>query len=223
MEDQNVITAQLRTVTGKRVKTLRTEGLIPLVVYGPKTEPINIQAVEFDTKRAIARAGGQLITLQIEGEQEPRVVLARDVQRDAISGNLVHADLYEVDITERLQVEVPLTFVGEPQLVTTGEALVLTILTSVEIECLPTEIMQSIEVDVSGLVEFTDAVYVSDLALPEGIEMLTPADEMIARLEAVEEEEEEEEEELFPEVEPGEVEVIQRGRAEEEGEEEEEE
>jgi large subunit ribosomal protein L25 len=221
MEEQNVITAQLRAVTGKRVKTLRTQGLIPLIVYGPKTEPINIQAVEFDAKRAIARAGGQLLALQIEGEQVPRTVLARDVQRDAISGNLLHADLYEVDITERLQVEVPLTFVGEPRLVTTGEALMRTILTSVEIECLPTEIMQSIEVDVSGLVEFTDAVYVNDLALPEGIEMLTPADEMLARLEAIEEEEVEEEEELFPEAEPGEVEVIQRGRAEEEEEEEE--
>ncbi len=217
--DQSVIEAQPRSVTGKKVKTLRREGLVPLVVYG-RTEPLNIQATELDTKRAIADAGGQLIALNIEGEQESRRVLARDLQRDALSGKLLHADLYEVDVTERIQVEVSLSLVGEPKLVDTGEAILLHVLTSVEIECLPTEIMQTIEVDATALKDFGDALYVSDLSLPEGIEVLTPGDEMIARLQAVQEEEEEEEEEaLFEPEEPAEVEVIHRGRADEEEEE----
>ena len=90
--DQIVIEAQPRSVTGKKVKTLRRQGLVPLIVYG-KTEPRNIQAVEFDTHRAIAQAGGQLIALNVEGTDASLTVLAREVQRDAISGKLIHADL----------------------------------------------------------------------------------------------------------------------------------
>jgi large subunit ribosomal protein L25 len=95
------------------------------------------------------------------------------------------------------------------------------VLNEVQIECLPSDIMQSIEVDISGLEDFGDAIYVRDLALPETITVLTSPDELIVRLQAIAEEEEEEEEEevLFEEAEPGEVEVIQRGRAEEEEEE----
>jgi large subunit ribosomal protein L25 len=214
--DQVELVAQPRSVVGKKVKVLRREGLIPLVLYGRNISSVNIQAAEFDTMRSIASAGGQLMTLRIEGEDEPRAVLARDVQRDSISGRLLHVDLYQVDVTEKLQVDVSLSLVGEPRLVGTGEAMLLSLLTAVEIECLPTDIMQSIEVDVSALDDVSDALYVRDLTVPQGIEVLTPGDEMIARLQQVYEEEEEEEEEevLAPEV--GEVEVIQRGRAEEE-------
>jgi large subunit ribosomal protein L25 len=193
---------------------------VPLIVYG-RNEPVNIQASEFDAKRAISRAGGQLIELVIEGEKKSRMVLAREEQYDAISGVLLHADLYEVDMTETIQIDVPLSFVNEPKMVETGQAMLLQILNDVQIECLPGDIMQSIEVDVSGLDDFGAALYVSDLSLPEGISVLTPADDMIARLQGIQEEEEEEEEEeaLLGEVDAGEVEVIQRGKAEEEEEE----
>jgi large subunit ribosomal protein L25 len=219
--DQVQVHAEPRAVTGKKVKVLRRQGLVPLVVYG-REEPRNIQAAEFDTKRAISRAGGQLMELTIEGERGSRMVLARDAQYDVLSGALLHADLYEVDMAEKLQVDVSLTIVGESKLVQTNEAMVLQVLNEVQIECLPGDILQSIEVDVSGLEDFGDALYVRDLSLPETVEILTPEDELIVRLQAIqiEEEEEEEEEVLFGEVEPGEVEVIQRGRAEEEEEEE---
>jgi large subunit ribosomal protein L25 len=222
--DQIELEVQPRSVVGKKVKALRREGLMPCVVYG-RTDSMNIQAPELDAARAIGQAGGQLITLKVDGEDEGRMVLAREVQRDVISGQLLHADFLEVDITERLQVSVPLVLVGEPSLVEANEAVLLQALNEVEIECLPTDILQSIEVDVSALEDFSDAIYVRDLQLPSTIELLTPGDEMIARLDTIEEEEEEEEEEaLFEVVEPGEVEVIGRGaEAEElpEGEEEE--
>jgi large subunit ribosomal protein L25 len=218
--DQVQVSAEPRAITGKKVKTLRREGLVPLVVYG-RQEPVNVQASEFDTKRAIARAGGQLMELKIKGEKRPRMVLARDEQYDVISGSLLHADLYEVDMTETIQVDVPLSIVGETSLVETNQAMLLQVLNEVQIECLPGDIMQSIEVDISGLEDFGAAVYVGDLSLPESITVLTPSDELIVRLQGIQvEEEEEEEEELVEEVEAGEVEVIQRGKAEEEEEEE---
>jgi large subunit ribosomal protein L25 len=112
---------------------------------------------------------------------------------------------------------VQLVLVGEePKLVGTGEAMVFQALNSVEIECLPTDIMQSIALDMSGLVEPNDALFVRDLVVPEGIEILTSGDEMIARLQPIYEEEEEEEELELEEGEVSpEVEVIQREREEE--------
>jgi large subunit ribosomal protein L25 len=214
--DRVQLYTQPRTVVGKRVKQLRREGIIPLVLYGETTDSTNIQASEFDTRRAVAEASGQLIALHIEGEGEPRMTLAREVQRDSISGSLLHVDFYEVDVTERIEVEVPLSIVGErePELVQAGEATVLNTLNLVEIECLPTDILQMIEVDVSGLADWDDAIYVRDLVVPESVTLLTDPEEMVARLEPVIEEEEEEEELEMPEI--GEVEVIQRAREEEE-------
>jgi large subunit ribosomal protein L25 len=221
--DQIELEVQPRSVVGKKVKVLRREGIVPCVVYG-RTASMNVQAPELDAWRAIADAGGQLITLKVGGEGEGRMVLARQIQRDVLSGRLLHADFFEVDITERLQVSVPLMLIGEPSLVEANEAVLLQALNEVEIECLPTDIMQSIEVDVSGLEDFSDAVYVRDLQLPATIEVLTPGDEMIARLDTIEEEEVEEEvEALFEVVEPGEVEVIGRGAEEKRLEDEEEE
>jgi large subunit ribosomal protein L25 len=216
--DQIELEVRPRSVVGKRVKFLRREGVVPCVVYG-RADPMNIQGPELDVARAIVRAGGQLITLRVEGEDEGRMVLARELQRDVISGQLLHADFLEVDITERIQVSVSLVLRGEPSLVEANEAVLLQALNEVEIECLPTDILQSIEVDVSGLADFDDAVHVRDLRLPDTIEVLTPGDEMIARLEPIEEEEEEEEEALFEVAGPGEVEVIGRGAEEEEPEE----
>jgi large subunit ribosomal protein L25 len=219
--DQIELVVQHRSITGKKVKHLRAQGLMPLIVYGRKAEPVNLQASEFEVKRAIGRAGGQLIELHLEDEGTPRMVLARDIQRDSISGALLHADLYEVDMSETVQVEVPLAMIGEPALVVTGQAVLVPILNSVEIECLPSDIVQSFQVDVSSMVNMEDAVYVRDLIVPDSIEMLTSDDEMIVRLQYVVEEEEEEEEEEFelaPSVED--VEVIQRGVGEDEQEDE---
>jgi large subunit ribosomal protein L25 len=214
--DQIELNAETREITGKKVKQLRAEGLMPLVVYGGKVKPLNIQAVEFDVKRTLARTAGQLIALRVEGESDPRMVLARDIQRDVLSGQLLHADLYQVDMTEMVQVDVTLAFTGEAHLVSIGEAILATPLTSVEVECLPGDIVQSIEVDISSLVEMDDAIYVRDLQVPEGLEILTDEDELIARMEYVIEEEEEEEEEEFVLPSVDEVEVIGERREDEE-------
>jgi len=217
---QTELLVQARTITGKQVKGLRRQGQVPMIVYGHKTEPISLQALEFDTRRAVAKAGGQLMSLRIEGEDQPRMTLAWEVQRDTITGKLIHVDFYEVDITERIEVEVPLTLVGEPRMVNTGLAVLVHVLNSVEIECLPLDIMQTIEVDVGKLVTLDDEIHVKDLVVPESVKMLTNRDELVAKLEPVEEEEEEEEEEVVTAPSVEDVEVIQRGKVEEEEEDE---
>ena len=206
--EQIELLAESRSIMGKKVKQLRAQGLMPLVVYGRKVEPLHLQASEFEVTRTFARTSGQLIALRIEGESDARMVLARDVQRDVITGRLLHADLYQVDMTETVQVDVSLAFVGEAILVATGQAILATMMNSVQIECLPSDIVQSIEVDISRLVEMDDALYVRDLSVPEGIEILTDEDELIARMQYVVIEEEEEEEDEFGLPSVDEIEVI---------------
>jgi large subunit ribosomal protein L25 len=214
--DQIELVVQPRSIVGKKVKQLRAQGVVPLILYGSKTEPINLQGPESDVQRAIMQAAGQLIRLQVENESSPRMVLARELQRDSLSGRFLHADLYEVDLTETLQVEVPLTLVGESIMVETGQATLLQVMNSLEIECLPFDLVQTVEVDISALAEIGDVIHVRDLIVPETIKVITHGDEMVVRLEMVMEEEEEEEEEEEGGVSVLDVEVIQRGRIEEE-------
>lgn len=215
--EQVEVMASPRTAMKKQVRALRKQGLVPLVVYGNKIAPVNLETGEFDLRRAIMRAGGQLIALKVKGEDRSRMVLVHEVQRDEIADRLLHVDFYEVNMAEKVHVDVQLELVGESRLVRSGQANLLHVLNEVEIECLPADIVQSIPVDLSRLAELDDSLYVRDLPVPETVKILTPGDELVAKLQPIVEVVEEEEE--APAVEPGEVEVISRGKAEEEFEE----
>jgi len=212
---------QPRTVVGKKVKRIRREGWVPMVLYGPGSEPELYRADAVEANHVLNEVGlTSLVSLQVEG-QEPYRALVRDVQRDVLTDALIHVDFYRVSMTQKITTEVPVEFVGESTLVVQGEAMLLTLLDRLEIECLPGDLVSSLELDISLLEKMDDVVQVKDLSVPEGITVLSDSDEPIARLApAVRvEEEEEEEEELPVEVAAGEVEVISRGKAEEEEEE----
>ena len=124
----------------------------------------------------------------------------------------MHVDFYRVQMTERLTAEIPLVTVGESPVVEERTGILLQGISAIEVECLPGDLVDAIEVDLSDLVEIDQGVYVRDLAVPAGIEILADLDEMIVRLVPLEAEEllEEEEEEVIPEAE--EVEVITEAR-----------
>ena len=213
--EQFELKAEKRTIIGKKVKGLRREGLIPAVLYGPKTEPIPIQCDERELQHVLARAGGtNMISVRIGKAREPKMALARGVQRDVITGELYHVDFYQVVMTETVKTEVNIIFSGEPPAVQQTEFMLLQGTDSVEVECLPGDLIHSIEVDVSTLLEIDDAIYVKDLQVPDNVTILTDGDELVAKIQrlrlAVEEEEVEEEVEVAPE----EVEVIAKGKEE---------
>jgi large subunit ribosomal protein L25 len=216
--EQFELKAEKRTIIGKKVKGLRREGLIPAVLYGPKTEPIPIQCDERELQHVLARAGGtNMISVRIGKARESKMALARGVQRDVITGELYHVDFYQVVMTETVKTEVNIILSGEPPAVQQTEFMLLQGTDSVEVECLPGDLIHSIEVDVSTLLEFDDAIYVKDLQVPDNVTILTDGDELVAkfqRLRLAEEEEVEEEVEMAPE--EVEVEVIAKGKAEEE-------
>jgi large subunit ribosomal protein L25 len=211
------LTAEKRTVLGKQVKRLRRQGQVPGVMYGHGFDPIPLQFEERDLRQVLSHVGGsQLISIKVKGQKKSETTLLRDLQRDSISGALLHVDFYRVMMTERLTTEVPLVIVGESPVVESREGILLQGLSAIEVECLPGDLVDAIEVDLSDLTEVDQALHVRDLAIPAGIELLTDLDEMIVRVVPLEEEEiieeEEVEEVLIPEAE--EVEVVTEAKAE---------
>ena len=218
MKEEIVLQAVPRTVTGKKVNQIRREKWVPMVVYGPGFEPEIYQARHSEFDRVLSLAGmTTLVSLQVEGQKGPYSVLVRDIQRDVLTDALVHVDLYRVSMTQKISTEDPVEFVGEqPPLVISGEAMTLTLLSHVEIECLPGDLVSSLELDLSSLQSMEDVLQVSDLSVPENITILTAADEVLVRLTHATRIQEDEEEELEVETEIGEVEVITKGKTEEE-------
>jgi large subunit ribosomal protein L25 len=211
------LTAQSRTVEKRGAKRLRRQGKVPGMLYGRGVGniPLHMEAIEL--KRVLGQAGAsQLIELRIDEASATQPVLAREIQRDVLSGEAIHVDFYAVSMTERITADVAITLVGEPEAVATAQGILLQGANSILIECLPGNLIPSLEVDVSEL-ELNSAIYVSDLELPGNVEVLADPQELVAQVvpERLEEEEEELEEELMLE-EPAEVEVIGRVREEEE-------
>ena len=170
------ITIERRAEQGKgAMRRLRAEGRVPGILYGPKrtTTSITVAAEEFE-KKVVHLEGAHLIRLVHAGandaELHEKMVLVREMQLHPVSGRALHADFYEVDLTERLTVEVTIHFVGKAVGVVNG-GILQPILREIEVECLPTEIPDFFEVDVTAL-DIHDAVHASDLTLPEGVSLV---------------------------------------------------
>jgi large subunit ribosomal protein L25 len=212
-----------RDVVGKQVRTLRREGFVPAVVYGPESDPLNLSIDQLELRAVLMQAGGtQLIELNVDsGENIP--TLARHVQRDPVRGDLMHVDFYRVSMNRPISADVPVILVNESPIVSSGGAVVIHPMSSLSIEALPAALPPHIEVDMSLLQEVGDQLLVEDLNLPEGAVAQVDGAELVVKLDyprqIIEEEEEEEEELLFGEEVP-EVEVITERRQEEEEEEE---
>jgi len=206
--EQILLNAEPRKMMGKKVKDLRRQGYVPAVMYGHRTEPVSLQVTERELRQVLREAGSnRLITLSVAGMAEPRMVLVRDLQRDSISHAMVHVDLYEVIMTEKLTAEVPIVLVGEARPVKAAEGLLLHGLDTIEVECLPGNLPESIQVDLSQLTAIGQAILVRDLKVGEGIEILSERDEVVVKILPLEAEVIEEV--AAPEVTP-EVEVVGR-------------
>ncbi len=217
--EQLELHAEMRTIVGKQVRRLRREGWIPAVIYGPGIESRPLQVRRREAEAVLAEAGtSQLISLHVSGEKKPLHALVREVQRDPISREPLHIDFYHVEMDKPITVDVPLVLVGESPVVERGLGILLQQRESIEIECLPKDLVEAIEVDLTTLTEVGQEITVADLAIPANIRVLADPDEVIVSVSPVEEAEEEmEEEEVAAEAEP---ELVRRQRETEEGEEE---
>ncbi len=220
--DQIHLEAQKRTVKGKQVSALRRQGILPGIIYGrigkEQIEPIAIQLNLHEASKIINKLTvSSLVRLDVEGEEYPAIL--REAQKDVIYRTLLHVDFMAVSLTEKLQTAVPIELIGQAPAEVNMAAVVVTGITELEIECLPQDMPERIEVDATVLVDIDSAIYVKDLDLPDTYEVLSDPEELIASVTYVTIEEEEEEEvegelaELLDEdVEP---EVIEKGKKEE--------
>jgi large subunit ribosomal protein L25 len=204
------IVAEKRTVTGNQVRALRREGLLPGIVYGRGIEPIVIQLDRrLASKVLFAASSSSLIDLQVGKEKHK--VLVRDYQRDVLRGEYIHVDFLKVAMDVAISAMVPVELVGEAPGVTDLGGILVAGLNEIEVEALPGELPDRIEVELDVLKEIDDAITVGDLFLGDGVTLLSSPEEDIARVvfmaEEVLEEEVEEEELLDISAEP---EIIDR-------------
>ena len=172
------ITIERRADKGKGCRRPPSgRGKVPGVLYGPKRETTSIVVAAEEFERKIAHLEGAHLIRLVHASSDPelheRMVLVREMQMHPVSGRALHADFYEVDLTERLTVSVTLHFVGKPVGVVNG-GILQPILREIEVECLPTEIPEFIEIDVAAL-DIHDAIHAADLSLPEGVVLVGDA------------------------------------------------
>jgi large subunit ribosomal protein L25 len=175
--------SQSRTVHGKQVKQLRARGWIPAVVFGADLPSRSIQIEERALFKTLQQAGSTtLINLFVDDNAEPHVVLAHEIQWNMLTSQLRHVDFYQVQLDRKVRTTPPLEIVGESPLVKMGRAVLVQILSHVEVECLPSELIHSISVDVSGLQSLDDSITVGDLSLPPGVTIHADPDDIVVSL-----------------------------------------
>jgi large subunit ribosomal protein L25 len=192
MPDIHTLAVESRGLRRKKNRSLRADGRLPGVLYGHGVDntPISMSTREF--QRAFHRVGRtQLLDLTgIEGGDSRRV-LVREVQYDPRSGNLQHVDFYQVNLKEKITADVPLTVVGEAPAVTNREGELQQMHQTLKVSCLPADIPEHIDVDVSGLEAIDDGIRVAQLTVPAEIEVLTDAEELVVKIAKIREVEEE--------------------------------
>jgi len=171
-----LLKATVRTLTGKRVaKDLRNKGIIPANVYKGGKGAVSLEISEDDLDNVLQTKAGEnvIITLKISGEGSPKdkTVLIKEIQREPIKDGILHVDFNEISLTEMLKVNVPLSSKGEAVGVKVDGGILEHVMWELQVECLPTDIPEKIEVDISNL-KIGDSLHVKDIALPEGVKVL---------------------------------------------------
>ena len=181
MEEQTLSLSQ-RTVTGKKVKQLRRQGILPVHMYGRGINSMSLQGVAGDLRRLLPRIGTNIpVSVRVEGNEGENVCFVRDVQRHPVTEDLLHIDFIRVDVTQTISAEVPIALIGFAPATLRGGTL-LQPLTSLLVEALPMNIPATVEADVSGLDDFEKSIVVRDIPIADNVTVLTDQDEFVARV-----------------------------------------
>jgi large subunit ribosomal protein L25 len=191
---------------------LRAEGKIPGVFYGPKEEATSITFDEVELIKIYKEAGESTIISLNDGENE-HDALIQEIQWDAVSERPVHVDIYVVEKGKKVEVEVPLEFIGESAAVEKLGGTLVKVMHELPIEAMPKDLPSEMIVDISTLVDFESQIKISDLIIGEGVEVKIDMDKVIALVQAPREEEAEPETESEPDLDS--IEVEKKGKDEE--------
>jgi len=180
--EQIPLTAAKRTVLGRKVKSLRKEGIIPAHIFGHKVKTIHIQVQKKDFEPVFEKAGETgIIDLSLDKEKRP--VMVRNIQSDPLTDDPLHIDFYQVNLSEKVKVNVPLETIGQSPAVEKKIGLLLTPVSEIEIEALPTDLPENIQVDISKLENIGDEIKVKDLPIDRAkVEVLTDEELVVTQI-----------------------------------------
>jgi large subunit ribosomal protein L25 len=168
-----------REIVGKKVKALRKEGLIPAELYGHgiKNSHLSVSAKDFNK---IFKEAGMSTILTLLMDQEKRPAIIHEVSHDSVSGDVIHIDFHQVRMDEKIKAKVPVEFVGEAPAVKEKGAVVNKAIYEIEVEALPGDLPHKLVVDLSSLDDLNKSVYVRDIKVPKGVEILIQGDSAVA-------------------------------------------
>jgi len=178
--DTPKLKVQKRTLIRKRVKSLRQNGRLPGVLYGAGIESVPIELDLREASRLLLRASGSTL-IELDLDNELHSVLVRGTQRDVIRGNYLHVDFLKVAMDIRIRAVVPIELIGEAPAAEAAGVVLLTGVTTVEVEALPADLPDRITVNLEILENLEDSIAVADLSIGENVTMLTESEELIAR------------------------------------------
>ncbi|MDP3899772.1 MAG: 50S ribosomal protein L25 [bacterium] len=166
----------------KSANELRRSGMIPAVVYHQGKEAFEMALNYIKFEKLYESAGESTLIDLVMPDETKKKVLINDVQKDSMRGRFIHVDFYEVDITKKVKVPVEINYIGEAPVVKTDNGVVMKLLDEIEIECLPNDLIQNIEVDLSVLTAFDSAVHVADLKVPSTITIINHAEDVVVNI-----------------------------------------
>lgn len=173
------LNAEIRKVIGKKIAKLRKDGLLPVTVYGKdiKSESLTVPVKDF---AIVYKQAGETGLVDLKYGKDSKHCLISDVQVHPLTRQILHVQFHAVKLTEKIKAKVPLELVGDSQAVINNTGLLLHTLNEVEVEALPADLPDKIDVDVSGLAEINQQITVGDLKV--SVEILTPKEELIVKV-----------------------------------------
>lgn len=183
--------AQKRDLTGRKVKKLRVEGVIPANVYGKKIKSQSISLNKDELGKVYGEAGETgVVKLLIEGEKEERPILIQNLQKDPVTEEPLHVDLRQIILTEKITAKIPVEFTGSAPAAQQKLGILIQTTSEIEVEALPMDLPEKFVVDVSKLANIGDQITVKEMAINrEKIELKVIEDLVVAKIEPLAEEE----------------------------------
>src|SRR5713226_10507709 len=176
------LNASTRELLGKRSRRLHGQGKLAAVVYGHNTKPTALVLDRLEFQKVFVKSGRtHLVDLQVDGERAEKV-LVREIQTHPRRLGPIHVDFYAVSLEEKITVEVPVHLTGESAAVKRGDADILQPIHALEVECLPTDIPEAFEVDLTPLAEIDAELRVSELDVPKGVAVLADPEDLVVKI-----------------------------------------
>jgi len=177
----NELTLDALSRTKENINKLKKEGYVPGVLYGSKTKSASLKVKRIQLEKIYLEAGeSSIFDINLDGKKIK--VIIKDIQKSPLKNEIEHVDFYQVDMAKKIEVELPLNFIGESKLVKTSGGTLSINLNTLKVACLPSELLDHLDVDISVLENYSDHIRVSDLKLPASFEVLSEVGDLIVNV-----------------------------------------